>query len=100
MSGENAPQLAPEWYEEMKVDGVRVRVFYGCEADPEVTEMEAQAYVERSRKRHPFMKVDQINVLVIGDEVEITCRLEPHESDRIPRFITRLKAKSNPFEKT
>ena len=100
MSGENAPQLAPAWYEEMKVDGVRVRIFYGCESDPEVTEMEAQAYVEHSRKRHPFMKVDQINLLVIGDEVEITYRLVPVGSDRIPRLIIRPGWKSYRLEKT
>lgn len=99
-SGENAPQLAPEWYEEMKVDGVKVRVFYGSESDPEVTEKEAQAYVDHSRKRHPHMKVGQINLLVIGDEVEITYRLEPVCYDRIPRVIVYLDEESSRPEET
>lgn len=98
-SDENACHLAPMWYEEMKIDGVRVRVFYGSESDPEVTEMEAQVYVEHSRKRHPFMKVDHINLLVIGNEVEITYRLEPAGPDRIPRaFVYLDKEASRPEE--
>ena len=99
-SSENTTQLAPAWYEEMMVDGVRVRVFYGSESDPEVTEEEAQVYVEHSRKRHPFMKVDQINLLVIDDEVEITYRLEPTGSDRIPRVVVCLDEESNRLEET
>lgn len=84
-SNKKALRVAPEWYEEMMVDGVRVRAFYGCEFDPKVTEKEAQAYVDYSRERYPLMKIDQINLLVIGDEVELTYRLEPAGSDRIPR---------------
>lgn len=99
-SDENTTQLAPAWYEEMKVDDVRVRVFYGSESDSEVTEMEAQVYVEHSRKRHPLMKVDQINLLVTGDEVEITYRLEPFGSDRIPRAIVYLDEEPNQPEET
>lgn len=99
-SDENTTQLAPAWYEEMKVDGVRVRVFYGSESDLEVTEEEAQVYVEHSRKRHPFMRVDQINLLVIDDKVEITYKLEPAGSDRIPRVIVCLEEGPNRLEET
>lgn len=97
-SDENTTRLAPAWYEEMKVDGVRVRVFYGSESDPEVTETEAQVYVDHSRKRHPFMKVDQINLLVVDDEVEIAYRLEPAGTDRIPRVIVCLDEDSDRAE--
>ncbi len=45
------------------------------------------SYVQRARKTYSCGGNDQISLLVDGDEVEITYRLEPLGVDRIPRMI-------------
>ncbi len=86
-SGNGRVRAAPVWYEESAVDGVKVRASYMNATDIEVTEEEARAYVRRGRMNYPCGKVDQIHLLVDGDEVEISYRLEPLGLDRIRRMM-------------
>ena len=83
--GESRVRAAPVWYEESAVDGVKVRASYMNPGDAEVTEEEALAYVRRGRASYPCGRVDQVHLIVDGDEVEIGYRLEPLGCDRIPR---------------
>lgn len=87
MSGTGRKRAAPVWYDESAVDGVKVRASYMNADDVEVSEEEALAYVRRGRMSYPCGRVDQIYLLVDGDEVEISYRLEPLGLDRIPRII-------------
>ena len=85
--GEGRVRAAPVWYEELAVDGVKVRASYANADDAEVTEEEALSYVRRGRMRYPCGKLDQVYLLVDGDEVEVGYRIEPLGLDRIPRMI-------------
>ena len=86
-SGAGRNRAAPLWYDESAVDGVKVRASYMNATDVEVSEEEALAYVHRGRMSYPCGRVDQVHLLVDGDEVEISYRLEPLGIDRIPRMI-------------
>lgn len=84
---ERERRAAPAWYEEMVVDGVKVRVSYRNASDAQVTEEEAMAYVVRGRRNYPCGFTDQVNLLVDGDEVEIRYKLEPLFPSRIRRMF-------------
>ena len=86
-SGESRVRAAPLWYEESAIDGTKVRASYMNADDVEVTEEEALAYVRRGRMNYPCGRVEQIHLLVDGDEVEISYRIEPLGHERIPRMI-------------
>ena len=88
----NRKRAAPVWYDESAVDGVKVRASYMNADDAEVTEEEALAYVRRGRVSYPCGRVDQFYLLVDGDEVEVSYRLEPLGLDRIPRIIGEAAA--------
>ena len=91
-SGAGRNRAAPVWYDESAVDGVKVRASYLNADDAEVTEEEALAYVKRGRKNYPCGRVEQIHLMVDGDEVEIGYRLDPLGLDRIRRMIGGEKA--------
>ena len=69
---------------------MKVRASYMNADDAEVAEEEAAAYVRRGRMKYPCGRVDRIYLIVDGDEVEISYRLEPLGLDRIPREASGL----------
>ncbi len=90
--GGSRVRAAPLWYEESAIDGTKVRASCMDADDVEVTEEEALAYVRRGRMSYPCGRMDQIHLLVDGDEVEISYRIEPLGHERIPRMIGGMES--------
>ena len=81
-------------YEPRTVDGVKAVITYATPGVP-VTDEEIRAYIRRGNLQNMNTVVDGLNLVVDGEDIEITYDLAPVPFDRIRRITGYLVGSMN-----